>query len=68
MHLNGLKVFVSPLVKSQVQVKKHKRNKRISKKWLKLYGTKTVESIIKTPYGIFVGPETFDKLKKTLGT
>lgn len=42
--LNGLKIIAShALDPRQVQIKRHKRNRRIDKKWLKRYGTKTVD-------------------------
>lgn len=42
--LNGLKINVShALGPRQVQIKRHKRNKRIDKKWLKRYGTTRAE-------------------------
>ena len=63
MYLNGMNVFVSPLTKSEVQVKRHKRNKRINKKWLKRYGTKTVDNAIVTPQCIYVSESVYSQLK-----
>jgi hypothetical protein len=52
-----------------VQLKKHKK-KRINKKWLKRYGTKTIKepqkTIIYTNFGIFGHPETIKKITKKM--
>ena len=61
---NGLKVFVSPLCTRQVQVKRHKRNKRINKKWLKRYGTKTVEeAFVMGNHTLFVSQRAYNALR-----
>lgn len=45
--LNGLQIIVShALGPRQVQTKRHKRNRRINKKWLKRYGAKTVDDVL----------------------
>lgn len=66
---NGLKVFVSPLCTRQVQVKRHKRNKRINKKWLKRYGTKTVEeALVMGNHTLFVSQRAYDALGAEVAT
>lgn len=60
---NGLRVFVSPLCTRQVQVKRHKRNKRINKKWLKRYGTKTIEEALVVGNRIFMSQLAYDALR-----
>lgn len=61
---NGMKVLVSPLCTREVQVKRHKRNKRINKKWLKRYGTKTVEdALVMGNHTVFVSQRAYDALK-----
>ena len=59
----GLNIFVSPLLPRLVQAKRHKRNKRINKKWLRKYGMKSIEEAIVTPMGVFVSRETYARLR-----
>lgn len=61
--IHGVKIFVSPLATRQVQAKVHKRNKRINKKWLKKFGTKTVDQMLYTAGGVYVSQRVWDALK-----
>ena len=64
---NGIQIFVShALGPRQVQIKKHKRNKRINKKWLKKFGTKTVDDAIVTPAGIYVSRQAYRALQEKI--
>ena len=63
-HYNGMKICVSQLCTLQVQSKAHKRNKRINKKWLKRYGTKTVEHAFVAGNTVYMSQRAYDELQR----
>lgn len=67
-YLNGKRIFITNMITKNVQARKH-RKKRINKKWLKLYGYKTVPDdakIYMTNDAIFMAKRCFQMLKKQI--
>lgn len=68
----GMRFQVTPLAVHLVQVKRHKKNKRINKKWLKRYGRREEPCAYKMqdPFSgqdvLVIHPELFNKLKDEL--
>lgn len=69
--LKGIRIFVNGLAFRSVQVRTHKRNPRINKKWRKRYGTREEpcayelrDPQTKQTIAITMHPVLFQKLKE----
>ena len=64
---DGFPVYESQLAIVSSQIKRHKR-KRINKKWLKKYGTKSVPGMYFLNNCFYAHPDIMKKLKKEAHT
>lgn len=65
----GKNIIISDRITKDVQARRHKR-KRINKKWLKMYGFKTVPDntrIFVTDKCVFMTEKNYEKVKGILG-
>lgn len=67
-NIYGYRLIPTNVITKQVPIRPHKK-KRINKKWLKRYGTKTVPDygkIVVFDHYIFAQPETIKRIEESL--